>query len=98
MAGSKLSSESAHDSSLPVLNEIDRIWKADHCITISIGDGPIFCREIRDEASAQLLMQLVERLETIDCIQAGLTSASRGDCRPMSDVFQELREKHGVPG
>ncbi len=48
---------------------------------------------IQDAASYQRLFDLAERLETIRAVKEGLASASRGEGRPLSDVFDALEKE-----
>ena len=51
---------------------------------------------VQDARSYQRLLDLAERLETIQVVKEGLASANRGEGRPMEDAFDELeRELRG---
>lgn len=45
---------------------------------------------VQDARSYQRLLDLAERLETIQAVKEGLASAGRGEGRAMDDVFDEL--------
>jgi prevent-host-death family protein len=48
---------------------------------------------VQDAKSYQRLLDLVERLETIQAVKDGIASANRGEGRPMDDVFDELERE-----
>lgn len=52
---------------------------------------------VQDAKSYQRLLDLAERLETIEAVKEGLASIDKGEGRPMNEVFdaleQELRAK-----
>ena len=45
---------------------------------------------VQDARSYQRLLDLAERLETIQAVKEGLASADRGEGRSMDDAFDEL--------
>jgi hypothetical protein len=45
---------------------------------------------VQDAGSYQRLLDLADRLETIQAIKDGLRSAERGEGKPMDDVFDAL--------
>jgi prevent-host-death family protein len=45
---------------------------------------------VQDAASYQKLLDLAERLETIQAVREGLASIGRGEGRPMDEVFDAL--------
>ncbi|HEU5117193.1 MAG TPA: type II toxin-antitoxin system Phd/YefM family antitoxin [Isosphaeraceae bacterium] len=47
---------------------------------------------VQDAKSYQRLLDLAERLETIQAVKEGLASMNRGDGRPMDEVFDELEK------
>lgn len=48
---------------------------------------------VQDARSYQRLLDLAERLETIQAVKEGLASADRGEGRSMDDVFDELEKQ-----
>lgn len=48
---------------------------------------------VRDVASYQKLLEIVERLETIEGIRAGLEEMYAGKGRPASEFFDELERQ-----
>lgn len=48
---------------------------------------------VQDAASYQRLLDLAERLETIEAVKEGLASIDRGEGRPMDDVFDDLEKE-----
>lgn len=55
---------------------------------------------VQDAASYQRLIDLADRLETIQAVKEGLASIERGEGKPMDDVFdaleREIRAKVGA--
>jgi prevent-host-death family protein len=51
---------------------------------------------VQDARSYQRLLDLAERLETIQAVKEGIASADRGEGRPMDDVFDELEREFQV--
>ena len=48
---------------------------------------------VQDARSYQRLLDLAERLETIEAVREGLASIDRGEGRPMDDAFDDLEQK-----
>jgi len=48
---------------------------------------------VQDARSYQRLHDLAERLETVQVVREGLSSADRGEGRPMDDVFDSLEQR-----
>jgi len=48
---------------------------------------------VQDATSYQRLLNLAERLETIQAVKAGLESIERGEGKPMDDVFNLLERE-----
>ncbi len=48
---------------------------------------------VQDAASYQKLLELAERLETIEAVKDSLASIGRGEGRPMDDVFDALENE-----
>ena len=46
----------------------------------------------QDTRAYQRLLDLAERLETIEAVKEGLASIDRGEGRPMDEVFDELEK------
>lgn len=47
---------------------------------------------VQDAASYQKLLDLAERLETIQAVKEGLASIGRGEGKPMDEVFDALEK------
>ena len=47
---------------------------------------------VQDAKSYQRLLDLAERLETIQAVKEGMASMERGEGRPMDQVFDELEK------
>ena len=48
---------------------------------------------VQDAKSYQRLLDLADRLETIQAVKEGLASVDRGEGRPMDHVFDDLEKK-----
>ena len=48
---------------------------------------------VQDAKSYQRLLDLAERLETIQAVREGLASIGRGEGRPMDEAFDELEKQ-----
>jgi len=48
---------------------------------------------VQDAKSYQRLLDLADRLETIEAVREGLASMTRGEGRPADDVFAELEKE-----
>src|SRR3954465_14714239 len=48
---------------------------------------------VQDAKSYQRLLDLAERLETIQAVKEGLASIERGEGRPMDEAFDELEKQ-----
>jgi PHD/YefM family antitoxin component YafN of YafNO toxin-antitoxin module len=48
---------------------------------------------VQDARSYQRLLNIAERLETIQAVKEGLASIRRGEGRPMDEVFDELERE-----
>jgi hypothetical protein len=51
---------------------------------------------VQDAASYQKLLEIVERLETIEGIRAGLDEMYAGKGRPASEFFDEMEREFGT--
>ncbi len=52
---------------------------------------------VQDAESYQKLLEAVKLVETIKGIRLGLEQMKRGEGHPAEEVFQELRQKLGIP-
>ena len=69
-------------------------WNKEHSLRLTVdGLGHL---EIRDADSFRALVALAERLETIEALRPGIESLEQGEGRPASEVFDSLRNKHGL--
>lgn len=48
---------------------------------------------VQDAKSYQRLLNLADRLETIQAVKEGLASVDRGEGKPMDQVFDDLEKK-----
>src|SRR3954453_7834637 len=53
---------------------------------------------VQDARSYQRLLELAERLETIEAVKEGLASMGRGEGRPAEVVFDDLERELGGEG
>ncbi len=49
------------------------------------------------EKSYQRMLALLDRAEAIEGIQRGLASMERGEGRPATEVFEDIRRRHNIP-
>jgi hypothetical protein len=52
---------------------------------------------VQDATSLRKLVELVDRLETIEGIRAGLEEMKAGKGRPAEELFEELRQEFNIP-
>ncbi len=51
---------------------------------------------IQDAESYQFLLDRLHHMETLAAIQEGMASAERGELKPATQVFAEMRAKYGL--
>jgi hypothetical protein len=51
---------------------------------------------VQDATSYQMLLELVDRLDTIEAIREGIESIELGEGRPADEVFEEIRRKYNT--
>lgn len=74
---------------------IDEAAAAGRPITVRIDDRPALV--VEDERTYQMLWELVDRLETVEAVREGLQQMERGEGRPAEELFEEMRQKYGIP-
>jgi hypothetical protein len=52
---------------------------------------------VEDATSVRKLLKLVDRLETIEGVRAGLEEMKAGMGRPAEELFEELRQEFDIP-
>ena len=52
---------------------------------------------VQDAAAYQLLLEKIDRLESLAGIKRGLDEMSSGKTKPAEEVFDSLRKKHKIP-
>jgi hypothetical protein len=52
---------------------------------------------VQDETSFEQLLDLIDRVETIEGIRVGLEEMKAGKGRPAEELFEELRQKYNIP-
>ena len=50
---------------------------------------------VQDAESYQLMLERLERAETVAAIRKGMEQAERGEGTPLAEVEKKLRKKHG---
>jgi len=48
---------------------------------------------VQDAKSYQRLLDLAERLETIEAVKEGIASANRGEGRPVDELFEDIEKQ-----
>ena len=51
---------------------------------------------VQDAESYQLILERLERAETLAAIRRGMNDADEGRMMPLADAVTKLREKHGL--
>ena len=71
---------------------LDRLKKTGNPLVLTInGKAEVVVQD------AEAYQDLLERVETIEGIQRGLTDLTAGRTKPAREVFDRLRRKHGRP-
>ena len=52
---------------------------------------------VQDAESYQRLLDIVARADVHEAIRQGLDDVAQGRTRPAREVFDEIRERHGIP-
>jgi hypothetical protein len=52
--------------------------------------------QVQDSGSYRLLLELIERLETIAGVNKSMEAFEGGEGRPAREALEELRQKHGI--
>ena len=52
---------------------------------------------IQGDDCRRLLLELVDRAESIEQVQAAIESMKRGEGIPLSEVFEKMRTKYDIP-
>jgi predicted transcriptional regulator len=74
---------------------VDRMEHEVRPITLRIDDRPPLV--IADARAYQMLWELVDRIETVEAVRAGLEQLERGEGRPAEEVFEDVRKKYRIP-
>ena len=90
----KSNGASASNRSVDALSEDWRQGKRP--LVLAVDDRHRF--QIADEASFQLLLGLLERLENIAAIQKGLDDFAAGRSLSLDEFKQKVGDAHGIPG
>ncbi len=52
---------------------------------------------VQEAQSYQRLLELLDRLQTIEGVLKGLQDVNEGKTKPLAQFDAEMREKHGIP-
>jgi PHD/YefM family antitoxin component YafN of YafNO toxin-antitoxin module len=74
---------------------IRQMKETDQSVVLTINGKAEFI--VQDAGSYQKLLELVDRLETIEAIRQGLEEMKAGEGIPVEEAFKELRAKLGAP-
>lgn len=91
----KKATELPSNSSTAATRLLHQLRKSSQPIVVSI-NGQAELR-VEDQESYEKLLSLVDRLETIAGVRRGLEDVKEGRCRPVQEVFEELRRKYELP-
>ena len=84
-------SQAPPQSQTQVSNALRRMKAAGDPVLLTIDGGARFT--VRDATSYQRLIDLVDRLETIDGIRAGLDDLKAGRMQPLDEAFEQIRRE-----
>jgi prevent-host-death family protein len=71
---------------------LDRLKKTGNPLVLTInGKAEIVVQD------AEAYQELLDRVETIEGFQRGLSDVKAGRTKPAREVFNRLRRKHGIP-
>ena len=71
---------------------LDRVRKTGNPLVLTInGRAEVI---VQDAEAYQLLL---DRVETVEALQRGLADVKAGRTKPVRDVFDRMRRKHGIP-
>jgi prevent-host-death family protein len=73
---------------------LERIKESGHPLILTVnGNAEVV---VQDADSYQKLLELVDRLQAIEGIQAGLNSVREGRTFPAKQALTEIKQKHGI--
>lgn len=73
---------------------LERAKESGHLLVLTVnGKAEVV---VQDAESYQKLLELVDRIEAIEGIQAGLNSVGEGRTFPAKQALTELKQKHGI--
>lgn len=76
------------------VNSIERLREAGEPIILTVNGKVTFA--VQDEESYQKLLDLIDRLETIEAVKIGLEEMERGETRSFEEFDREMRLKYGI--
>jgi prevent-host-death family protein len=74
---------------------LEQIRETKHPLVLTINGKPELV--VQDAASYQELLELKERMETVEALRKGLDSVQNGRTKPLEEVFEDIRQKYEVP-
>jgi len=73
---------------------LEQIKESGHPLVLTVnGKAEVV---VQDADSYQKLLELVDRIQAIEGIQAGLNSVREGRTFPAKEALTKLKEKHGI--
>ncbi|MCH7989741.1 MAG: prevent-host-death protein [Planctomycetes bacterium] len=73
---------------------VEKLLDNDEPIVLKINDKMEI--SVQGDDCRRLLLELIDRSETIEQVQKALESMKRGEGRPLSEVFEENRAKYDL--
>ena len=73
---------------------LERLKESGHPLVLTVnGKAEVV---VQDAESYQKLLELVDRIQAIEGIQAGLNSVREGRTFPAKEALSKLKQKHGI--
>jgi PHD/YefM family antitoxin component YafN of YafNO toxin-antitoxin module len=85
----------ASDLQQSTIGMLHQVHEAGQPVVLGVNNQTEFI--IQDGTSFRMLIELVDRLETIEAVREGMRSIERGEGQPAEEAFAELRRKHDIP-
>ncbi len=86
--------DSLNSSKVSTLAFLEGLWQNRQQVMLTINGQKELL--VQDARSYRLLLELVERLETIDGVRKSMEAFERGEGRPAREALEELRQKYGL--
>jgi len=75
---------------------LDELKASDRALVLTVNGAAELA--VMSAATFQRVLDALELLDSIRCIQQGLEQAKRGEGVPVDDYFAAFRKKHGLAG